>query len=1050
MEHQLCFNARNFPDAVAIFDQGTSITYQQLIAQADALAQDMQHKTICAGDPVGILLGPGAGQVIAQVAVIRAGGTCVPIDPSVPDLLLRDMLADLSVRLVITTDQLAQRVASFSIVPIELASSASSQLDKLHDVPVMAGCPDSHRSHILHTSGSTGKPKPVQILARSIIHLAAASAVSLLPTDRVAEFNNPGFDLSLFEIWVPLLSGAAIVHVPKLVVTDPSAIGGFFKKHNVTAMILPSALFTVLATGASPDAFGAARHVIVAGEPPNTAAMRKVLENQSPPENLWNGYGPMEATCLSTLQRVTLEETYRRSISAGKPIGQTQLFLLDNELCPIHDADLDGEICIGGPGLSDGYFNRPEENAERFIDIRTAQHQEKRHSDASYAQAHVRVYRTGDIGRWREPGQTVDYVGRADTQVKHKGFRIELGAIERVIEEHKHVKAATVLQLKQDDSQSHDRLLVAWVVLDDDHCNGTKSPASPILHEITDWVRDRMPYYMVPNRAWSTSEFPRTAYGKIDRRALAEQAQDQSQRDDRRNRDRAEQPRSRQSVSMRTKSSPMDIPKTFETLLSLLQDVLPTAGRFEPGDNILSLGLSSLDAARFISLVNKHIGPLSLEELYQSVSLASLAHRLSEQRETNNYGPNEILKFESDSQLADDIELAPDWRSEGRVFLTGATGFIGTQILHRLLAMPQLNQVACLARWDHRHGLSPLNRIKQSLKRYDMWDEAASPELIEKKVLIVEGDITQRHLGLADTDYQWLVNWTPAVFHAAAKVNWCEPYSTHFEPNVLGTKNMLRVAVDGRRKTFHYLSSIDVWGVTGFVLGTEAVSEDGPLKVHLASLPFDTGYAQSQWVADEMVRKAQGAGLPATIYRPGFVVGDKSTAAGNPDDFFGRMVIGCIQLGYWPELPSQNMEYVTVDYVCDAMLCIAADNRNLGKAFNLTAPDAGKITNMERLCSLINQAGFCVRQIPYSDWLDRLHAWDGLETSPLLSLMPLLAEPVLRGATRLQTSKFSPVYECRNTQKALINRPDIQYTQLSPRLIKMFVDFWVGKGFYRI
>lgn len=1045
MEQRLCHHVNHLPKAAAILDQGTSITYQELVTRADLLVRHMQQrKAVQAEEPIGIYLGPGTGQIIAQVAVLRAGGTCVPIDPSVPDILLRAMLADLNARLVITTDQLAPRVTDFEVVDIGLALNIKEPLpDKPGHVPLMADCPDSHRSHILHTSGSTGKPKPVQILARSIIHLATESPVLLQPFDRVAELNNPSFDLSLFEIWVSLLSGAAIVPIPKPIAIDPFAIRRHFEQYGVTAIILPSALFSILASSLPPGSFGGARHVIVAGEPPNVAAMRRVVESDSPPSNLWNGYGPAETTCVSALHRVTIEETYRQSISAGKPVGQTQLFILDHDLQPIEEIGREGEICIGGPGLSAGYFNWPETNAEKFIDIGIPRNQEQNGSSPKT----VRVYRTGDIGSWRECGQIIEYVGRADTQVKHKGFRVELGAIERVLEEHKHVQAAVVVQLKGQ-SQSDGHLLVAWIILaDSDHGN-----AGSLLQEIISWLGTRLPYYMIPNQALETREFPRTPYGKIDRRALVEQAQDQMQQKINGTRIKPNQgkPVSKQHVSMKDKqqSFSMDVPKTLATLRSLLQDVLPMAGSFDPDDNILTLGLSSLDAARFLGLVNKHIGPLSMEELHRHVTLASLAQLLGQAHQTN-YGPSELLQFENDSQLADDIELVPDWRSEGRIFLTGATGFVGAQILHRLLGMPQLNHVACLARWDHRHAISPAVRIKNTLKKYDLWNEATS-ELFEQRVLTLDGDITKPYLGLGDQDYHWLVNWAPAVLHVAAKVNWCEPYSSHFEPNVLGTKNVLRVAVDGRRKSFHYVSSIDVWGVTGLVLGTEAVSEDGPLKVHLASLPFDTGYAQSQWVTDEMVQRVQRKGLPVTIYRPGFVVGDSITAAGNPDDFFSRMIVGCIQLGFWPELPEQNMEYVTVDYACDALLHLATDNRNIGQAFSLTAPDPSKITNMERLCRLINEAGFPVTQIPYDDWLAKLKTWDGLEASPLLSLMPLLSEPVLRGSTRLQTSKFSPVYECPNTQRALVNRPDIQYIQLSPELIGGFVDFWLRKGFHRI
>jgi hypothetical protein len=147
-------------------------------------------------------------------------------------------------------------------------------------------------------------------------------------------------------------------------------------------------------------------------------------------------------------------------------------------------------------------------------------------------------------------------------------------------------------------------------------------------------------------------------------------------------------------------------------------------------------------------------------------------------------------------------------------------------------------------------------------------------------------------------------------------------------------------------------------------------------------------------------------------------------------------------------MPHQNQEYVTVDYVCDSILRIASDNRNIGHAYTLSSPNPGQITNMERLCVLINQAGFSVQEIPYAEWLEKLQTWDGFESSPCLPLMPLLAEPILRGDTRLQTSKYSPRYDCANTLKAIGACDDIRFVQLTSDLVKKFIDFWARKGFY--
>ncbi|KAJ5302347.1 hypothetical protein PENANT_c008G03420 [Penicillium antarcticum] len=1006
MEQLLCNHANKASDSLAVIDGEQRFTYRDLLAKADVLALKLAKKGIEAEEPIGILIGTGWQQVIAQVAVLRAGGSCTPVDPSVPDSQLHDMLNDLNMRMVITTNELSTRVSQFDVLLAESVLDSEHGIDDSGEILVNSEKSQDHRSHLIHTSGSTGKPKVVQIFSKAIMHLATSSPLDIGPGDKVGELNNPGFDLSLFEIWATLLSGGTVVHIPNSIIKDPVSFAAFLEDSSISGLILPSALFTAVSTSI-PTAFRNVRHVITSGESPNPLAMQRVLGSDAPPETLWNGYGPTETTCFSTLKRVTLQEAQDETITAGVPFGDTLLYIIDENRSPILNEEVSGEICIGGPGLSTGYLNRPDETAEKFIELNISES-----PDSSNGKI-VRVYRTGDLGTWK--GKELHFLGRKDLQVKRQGFRVELEGVEQAIAANECIHAAACLHEKSAHGAGSDHLR-AFIVPEDG------SSVDP--QEILKMMQDRLPYYMVPDEVHIIDEIPLNSRGKVDRGALADKHRN------------LQTPRSSEEVVDEEKNPVSIVAEIVEGILSIKN--------IGPDDNVVSLGMSSIQIARFLGLIKQRFGKLlSIKDLYTTPTIGSLADYLSKKEEIN-YGPTEILQFEEDSHFADDIELVPDWSSEGRLFLTGATGFLGANLLYRLLSMSNMKEIACLARGNEDH--SPMDRIQNTLKKYDLWNEAVSHNM--GKVIIVDGDMTKEHLGLSQNDYQWLTCWAPAVLHSAAKVNWCDPYSAHFAQNILGTKNVLRVAADGRRKSFHYISSIDVWAVTGLILGTEVVSEDGPLKTHLASLPFDTGYAQSQWVADEMVQRVRDKGLPVNIYRPGFLVGDSKTGAGNPDDFFTRMLVGCVQLGYWPHLPHQNQEYVTVDYACDSILQIASNKHNMGRNYTLSAPKTDLTTNMEKLCTFINQAGFSIKQVPYPEWLERLQAWEGLESSPVISLMPLLAEPVLRGATRLQTSKYSPVYDCSNTLKVLGNHDGGSFVQLTPDLIRKFVGFLTRKGFY--
>ncbi|KAJ5864921.1 uncharacterized protein N7529_006837 [Penicillium soppii] len=1008
MEQLLCNRANEFGDHLAIIDGEHSFTYHELLVKASILALNLLDKDLNIEEPVGIIAGPGWHQVVAQIAVLRAGGTSTPIDPSVPDAQLHSMLSELGVRYVMTTNNTSAKVSQFEVVSIDAVLDTKDLDDEDGEIQPLSGQPEGHRSHILHTSGSTGKPKAVQISSKAVLHLTDSLPMKFGPGDRIGELNNPGFDLSFFEIWVALLSGSTVVHIPNSTIKDPVSFAEFLKDKSITAVILPYALLNVVSTN-TPSAFQHLRHVISAGESPSFQTMQSILSSDGPPENLWNGYGPTETTCLSTLQRVTLQEAESESISAGLPIGDTVVHLLDKDQKLVVENEAPGEICIGGPGLSAGYLNRPEANEEKFIEVKLANPEDNSQTKT------VRLYRTGDIAMWKGEPKSLHYIGREDLQIKRQGFRVELEEVERTITSNEAVEAAACVYEKADDTLASDRL-TAFVVLAND--------ASADPDSITKWTQSHHPHYMVPDQIKIVSEIPLNSRGKFDRGALKEMVKS-----------------SDSSGSHVTEDN--DNPLSMVT--SLLEEILSNS-EIRPDDNILALGLSSLQLARFLGSIKQKFGTsLSMKDLYSKPTVEAVAERLHQTNEIS-YGPSEILQLEADSHLADDIQLIPEWPSEGRLFLTGATGFVGVNLLYRFLAMPSMKEIACLTRGTEE--VSPLDRIKNTFKKYDMWNEDVSKNL--DKIIILDGDMTKDRLGLSESDYQWLIGWAPAVFHSAAKINWCDTYSGHYAQNIIGTRNILRVAAEGRRKTLHYISTIDVWAVTGLILGTDVVTEDGPLKTHLASLPFDTGYAQSQWVADEMVQRVRDKGLPVVIYRPGFVVGDSKTGAGNPDDFFSRMIIGCIQFGYYPQLEFQNQGYVTVEYVCDAIVHIASSNYNIGRAFTLSVPDKDLITTMEDLCVMINQAGFPVEQIAYQDWLDKLQAWNSLESSPLLSLMPLLAEPVLRGATRLQTSKYTPVYDCTNTLKAISGRGDISHVPLSPELIRKFIDFWIGKGMHSL
>ena len=593
MEQQLVQQANATPDALAVTENDTKLSYRQLIARADILAQALEDRAIKSAEPICIFLSPGPQQVVAQIATLRAGATCVPIELSMPSLRVTSMLRDVNTRFVIANTSSTDKLPDFEVISIEAAFEKAISVSTGSPISVRTGCSEAHRTHFLFTSGSTGRPKPIQVLARGILHVVRHFPGSTLgPDDRMSSFINPGFDLSLFEVWMSLLSGAAVVRVPKVIMTDPLALKGFLDEKRITTMMVPTALFNVIAQIA-PTTFRGRSHVLVGGEAVNAPAMRKVLTN-GPPGNLWNAYGPTETTIYTTLCLVDLEETQRSRVSIGRPLGHTKVCLLNEQKSPIHTIGEIGEICVAGPQVSAGYLNMPKETEERFI-----------HVDASSlgeeSGTSVCLYRTGDLGQWRDKSGLLDYVGRVDKQIKRFGHRVELGDIERTIETHPHVHSCVVNQHKKDTSD----VLAAYVVPE------AGAEWSELEDSLISWVRERLPPYMVPDLVQKQKEFPLSANGKVDRKALV--------------------PEPRKNSGGKAPNGVVNGEKHHLTngekhdwLVSKLQEYLDVAG-INPDDDLFSLGLSSPQAAQLLGDIMQHGGKqVTMGQLHANPTLKSL------------------------------------------------------------------------------------------------------------------------------------------------------------------------------------------------------------------------------------------------------------------------------------------------------------------------------------------------------------------------------------------------------------------------------------------
>ncbi|RHZ68739.1 hypothetical protein CDV55_107446 [Aspergillus turcosus] len=973
------------PSAMAIVnEEGQSLTYEALHERAIELAQALTRNALNVEERVGIVVQHGLWDAVTQVAIIYAGGTCVPLDPLLPDQQIINRLKRLGTRYVLVDEANSKRKLPFTLLPVgelrlEVRKSFHTLPGQFPALTTMAHC-----THLIHTSGTTSEPKAVQIAARSIVHVAHhAPYAPVRKSDVVGHGNSTSFDVALFDIWAALVRGAAIGVLSKSTLLDSPAMAAAIRQLGITIMAITAPLVN-LAAATCPTTFQPLRVVLMGGEAVNLRAMEAIL-TAGPPEHLMNAYGPTECCVYCLTHEITMDDVEAGKVGIGKPIGCNVCCVCDEEGRLVTEGE-EGELLVGGPGVSPGYVDQPDKNAKTFIYVAGM-------VDPGTGEPY-RMYRTGDMVRLRCDGEH-DFLGRRDHQVKVRGYRVELAPVDAALMKTGHFSEGFCMRIdsKEDGAGA---TLVAFVVLQDNARNDAVADAMKTL-------RATLPEYMVPHIE-VILEMPLNAHAKIDRRKLEEMYR---------------QRREKHLCTLHENARAMS---TREHLAHLWATILATpVPEYADDDDFFVLGGTSLQASLLISRIRQQFRTvISLLTLYDHSTLGQLASVIDRHRGTTMATVrNERSLWIADTKLADGLQLplgpVVDWRrdTEGRVFLTGATGFVGAFFLADLLKMPDVHQVGCLVRAvDTATGLQ---RLRAALRKYNLWHDTFLP-----KLLPLCGSLEDHWLGLGEQRFGEIANWASVIFHLGARVNYTQPYSLHRPANILGTLNVARLAVTGRLKGLHYCSSISCYGPTGFVTGAKIIYEDAPLLPHLDALTYDHGYAQSQWAADQLLQRLVGRGFPIAVYRPGFVTGDHRTGACNPDDFFSRFIRASLDLGSYPDLPKQRKEFVPVDYAVTAMLHISSRGYSLGHAFHLLPQRSGSV-DMDEVMELLGQTrGAALQRVSYSEWIERLSASAHASLQPLL---PMLAEKVHKGLSRWELYENMPTYDDTNTRRALATYP---------------------------
>lgn len=552
--------AQSTPDNVAVRFGESSLTYRELDEQSNQFARFLTDRGVSRGDLVGICLPRSERMMTALFGILKSGAGYVPLDPAFPSDRLRYMCDHSGLKLVVGSQEVRELADTFDKPVLDL-EEFDNVAERYDSNSVISDNEPGDTCYVIYTSGSTGKPKGVNVPHGAVVNFlhSMADQPGFTADDTVLAVTTLSFDIAVLELYLPLMVGGTTAVASKEMSADGGLLLQAIDQHNVSLFqSTPATLRLMIAAGWEGHR---ELKVLCGGEPMPTDLVSPLLDRCG---ELWNMYGPTETTVWSSVFRIT---DATAPILIGKPIANTQIYLLDSNLQPV-PVGSDGEVYIGGAGVTTGYLNQDQMTRERFID--------NPYFNPFAEYCNYRLYRTGDLGRFRRDGN-IQFLRRNDKQVKVRGFRIELGEIESALKSFQGISQAVAIV--REDKPGDTRLVAYWIA---------EEGFTATSQDLRTAMRDSLPYYMVPQHFVQLETMPETANKKIDYKALPSPTDPSGA--------------SNAADELRTPSTPLEkyVANVWEEILEL-DDVTVE-------DNFFDLGGHSLLVMKAINVIEERTG----------------------------------------------------------------------------------------------------------------------------------------------------------------------------------------------------------------------------------------------------------------------------------------------------------------------------------------------------------------------------------------------------------------------------------------------------------
>lgn len=900
------------PHAIALVDGNMQISFAALSEKARRFAQGLKYHHVNPGDIVALDLPRGEAAVVSCLGCLMAGAPYVFLDPKGPQARNQRILQDAQPTLVVA-DKINHTAVSYASL-IHTQPLAESECD----------IPEDTLAYLIYTSGSTGAPKGVMVGRRALAEfvLGAAATYDIRAKDRVLQYAPLHFDASVEEIFVTLCQGATLVIRDESMLDSVSLFLDTCARWKISVLDLPTAYWheLVFYCHSTNTPLPAAVHtVIIGGEAALPERVRQWHQLATAQVRLLNTYGPSEATVVTSCTQLLKDQP----ISIGAPLPGRQLAVVDRQ-GRILQRDEAGELVILGGGIGVGYKNMPEVSATRFRSLQFP-----------WLQQAQCGYFTGDRAQITAQG-TVEYLGRLDAEVKISGHRINPVEIESAILSLGLAKEVAVVISNRSGEQ---KSLTAFMVATDE---GNRVDVQTLRQQLS----ALLPAPMLPTRVEWLSRLLQNAAGKVDRKALAALAA-------------ADAP----SIA------PENLSVEEQLVIQTWQQVLGITA-INSDDDFFMLGGQSLQTIQVANRLSAALQrEIAVTLLFEHPTVRQLASALAQQSmpeesvHIKEIVHADIAHFQTDLLPANKQQIKP-LKDCKTVLLTGATGFVGAQLLHQLLHACDAT-VICFVRASSVENAH--RKIVQALAK-----QRLAVSHLHDKIEILLADLEQPGFDLSREDFQQLALRCDAVLHNAANTSVMRDYQSLRAANVLSTQTLLQIAAI-KGVPFHLISTIAVAPATGlpedFVPWHDGLSD---------------GYQQSKWAAERSVQIAHGKGYNVNVYRLARVVGDFHSAAVNDKDLVWNIAATSVRNAAFPSLPIRE-PWTPVDLVARFIVANALQTGEqkmvTNPVLNIMPPTAVALQDVGRWLA---EAGFPLAFVSIADWCARLAASPHPEDRALL------------------------------------------------------------------